>query len=710
MKIILVGSPNSGKTTLFNWLTGSKYRAVNYPGSTVEIATGNLKNSSFVATDRASGKSVTDEEIVVMDTPGIYSLSPKSYDEQITFDVIKKNDKDALFAIVVDGTQLIRHLLLVKQAESLGLNFVVILTMRDLVKASSFDIDIKLTSSVLGKKVYFINGNNSDGIFQSVQGETSLVEGLIENLKTISNKNSEGAETNKKFDHFITNWNDSKRTHAQVEIKELLSRIILKRGGDSFSESQSTNKTVSQNKSKTNHTSNKTLKIDSLFLHPLFGPIFFLIIMTALFSSIFWLAKPAMELVSASFALFGNWVKAVTPGSIGNFLAEGVIGGVGAVFVFVPQIFILFLGVGFLEGSGYLARAAALIDRPLHFLGMSGRSFVPILSGFACAVPAMMASRNLNSKRDRWITNFIIPLLTCSARLPVFALLLSIIFFEKPTWQAGLALAVIYFLSFIIGAIAAGFLNKVLKKEASSIFMMELPVYRMPRPKVLVVQALHRTRSYVRRAGFVIFALSVMIWVGIHFPQQPEGTPENIQIEKSYLGTFGKTIEPIFVPMGVDWRVGIGLLTAFTAREVFVSNIAILFSATETAPDVKNEGSSAAAPVGASAASLSVAAPSAAAASATDPAKADEGKSAEDKKADNLLKALSEAKKSDGQPLFTFASMIGLIAFFMIALQCISTVAISARENDSWKFAATQLVTFNVVAYIVAVVLYQTLK
>jgi ferrous iron transport protein B len=266
-----------------------------------------------------------------------------------------------------------------------------------------------------------------------------------------------------------------------------------------------------------------------------------------------------------------------------------------------------------------------------------------------------MATRNISSKRDRWITNFIIPLMQCSARLPVFALLLSFLYKDAPAWKPGFALALIYISSIFIGALAAAILNKILAKHKSTFFMMELPLYRRPQIKVLLKQTWDRTMAYVRRAGPAIFAFAVIVWIGTTFPNYKAEGPEKLQ--SSYMGQVGHMIEPVFKPMGVDWRVGVGLMSAFAAREVFVSSMAILFNVT-------GDG---------------------------------------DEQTKGLLKAMEEAKFSDGTPIFTLGSVLGLIVFFMIALQCMSTVAMSAKENGSWKFPILQLVTFNLVAYVLAV-------
>ena len=337
-----------------------------------------------------------------------------------------------------------------------------------------------------------------------------------------------------------------------------------------------------------------------------------------------------------------------------DFLGHGIFASLGSVLVFIPQIFILFFVIGFLESSGYLARAASLIDRPFSKLGLSGRSFVPILSGFACAVPAIMATRNISSTRDRLLTTFVIPLMTCSARLPVYSLLLSFLLQDQSAGLKGLWLAALYLGSLGIGAMAAAILNKTIAKIKPGFFLMELPLYRWPKFSVLLRQALSRTRGYALKAGPVILVFAVLIWFGTTFPNS-NATSAQEKLQTSYMAVAGHHLEPVLRPLGVDWRVGVGMLAAFAAREVFVSSLALMMNVSDS------EGTQA-----------------------------------------GLLGAMKTAKMPDGTLVFTTASVLGLIGFFMIALQCMSTVSIVWRETGSLKFALAQLIGFNIMAYVVA--------
>ncbi len=616
----LVGAPNSGKTTLYNWLTGSKFKTVNYPGATVEYSVGQVASHWH-----AEGQMV--------DTPGVYSLHPKSADEVVTLKVLYSNPKVGRVhgvIVVVDGTQLGRHLLLAEQIKETGFPMVLAVTMSDILRKENIEIDMNYLSERFGCKVVAVDGLLGAGI-----------QKLVETCDRLS------------LDHCGNKpdiWNLDLQEKKQSEIEKVAKRALKNDPGLI---------------SKMRNVSLTTRKIDAVLMHPIFGLIAFVLIMTLLFSSIFWMAKPFMEAIDHSFSFFAEQVVVLLGENIlSNFLGHGLITGAGAVLVFVPQIFILFLGISVLESSGYLARAATIIDKPFSKLGMSGRSFVPVLSGFACAVPAIIASRNIPSARDRWITNFIIPLMTCSARLPVYALLLAFLFKNESAWKPGLVLALIYIVSVVIGALAAGLLNKILPKKEFSFFMMELPLYRRPRVPVILRQALTRTYSYIKRAGPVILVLSVLVWGASNFPNYEIKDPAQ-KLEQSYLGQVGHVLEPIFRPMGSDWRVGIGLISAFTAREVFVSSLAIVFNVTDNNEETQQN---------------------------------------------SLLENMRTATFSEGGKVFTGASIMALILFFMIALQCMSTVAISIKENNSMKYAISQLVVFNVVAYVLAVGLFQILK
>jgi ferrous iron transport protein B len=617
--LALVGSPNSGKTTLFNWLTGSSARTVNYAGSTVDCF-------------RGRSLDVYGPSLHVLDTPGIYSLQPHGRDEEVTLQALTQLDDVKAVVLVIDGTQLNRQLYLVRQMQELQLPMVIALTMMDLVKQAGRELDVQKLSSLIGAPVLMVDGKLGGGVKELLAAAREMV------LKNPQRK-AVSADLQ---------W-DAERIEREVGVSEGWTLQVVR-------------------KSPQLESLERLRAWDKLLLHPWWGILAFIVIMSALFSSIFWVAAPAMDLVDAIFGwVIEQTIRVAGNGLLGDFLANGIIAGVGSVLVFVPQIFILFFGLILLEDSGYLARAATIADRPLHKLGLSGRAFVPLLSGFACAVPAVMATRNIRSPRERWMTVFILPFMTCSARLPVYALLLTFLFGMSEAWKAGLVLTGLYIGGALIGAVGALILNQILKPAHDAHFLMELPFYRRPQLRLALRQAWRRTANYVKKAGPTIFTFVLILWIGTHVPHY-EGAAPAQQLQDSVVGKVGQVIEPAFTPMGLDWRAGVGIVSAFVAREVFVSSMAVIFSLAE-------EG----------------------------------GKSLQA----GLLERMRAATFGDvvgGQPVFTTSSVAGLIVFFMIALQCLSTTGVTWREMNSWKFAIVQLVSLNVAAYLAAVVTVQGMR
>jgi ferrous iron transport protein B len=631
--VALVGSPNSGKTTLFNWLTGSRFKTVNYPGSTVDHSVG--------STHERYG-----EQLTVMDTPGTYSLDPKSPDEEVTMKAIfehKRFGAARLVIAIADATLLSRHLFVTRQLLDAGFQVILAVTMSDLLTERGEQLDTAALSKELGIPVVLIDGRLGGGVQELVE---VIRLGLVHPRPTTKAIRPVA-------------WLEERVETTLRETADLAARVV-------HPIAKVANLTAAQARlMKTSTARERTRKIDSVLLHPVFGLLIFLGMMTALFSSIFWLAKPIMDAVDKSMSFFADHLLRLAPENLlVQFLSGGVLASASAVLVFVPQIFILFVGIILLEDSGYLARSATLIDKPLSMLGLGGRSFVPLLSGYACAVPAMMAARTINSKRERWLTLFILPLMSCSARLPVYALLLTFLFHGDAAWKAGVMLTGIYVGSLLMGGIAALIAGRFLKITDKSFFMLELPVYRRPQTSLVLRQAFSRTKSYILRAGPAIFAFALIVWVATTFPHYDlENKTE--RLNQSYAAQAGHLIEPVFRPMGGDWRTGVGLMSAFAAREVFVSSLAVLFQVTDQDEDSMQE---------------------------------------------TLLSKMHDAKAPDGGALFTVSSVIGLILFFMIALQCLSTVTVAVRESGRWRFALTQLILYNVIAYILAVSVVQGLR
>lgn len=615
----LVGSPNSGKTTLYNWLTGSKSKTVNYPGSTVEYGLGTLRPQ---LSSRIGGEAVR-----IVDTPGIYSLIPQSDDEQVTHDVLFDDNHrveqiDGV-VVVLDATQLSRHLIIARQIMESGYRTVFVLTMRDLIEKEGSEIDLARLKNELNSEIVLF-----DGI---------LGRGLDELLQALA------APAPEERPVACPDWTLEQQTELIKWAQAVNGQAILKR-----------------NEKKSAH--HFTHQMDRWLMHPVLGFVIFFAIMTLLFAGIYWLAAPVMDLIDG---LFGDAIGLATdniPGLVGEFLGNGLIAAIGGVVIFVPQIFILFLGIGILESTGYLARVGALIDKPLSLVGLGGRSFVPLLSGFACAIPAIMATRNITSRKERIIAQSIIPFMTCSARLPVYALLIAFLFKDENPFMAGFVMALLYFGAILVGAIAANVIAVFVEDRSQSRLIMELPLYRRPRFLFILTQSLSKSKSFLMRAGPIIFGLALVLWFATNFPRveyQDGHAAEATEIaQHSYAAQVGHAMEPVFRPMGVDWRVGFGLISAFAAREVFVSAMALTFNIADEDEDAQTTG---------------------------------------------LLAAMEKATFPDGTPIFTTASVVGILIFFMIALQCTSTVGILKKEMGSWKPALLQLFFSNLVAYCLAV-------
>mgnify|MGYP001420168099 CR=1 FL=1 len=614
--IPIVGAPNAGKSTLFNWLTGSRQKTVNYPGSTVEFQKGPALKQY-------------ESSYTFIDTPGIYSLFPKSQDEKVTHNILFSEPHGGKIVFVMDATQIHRHLYVLRQLRESGFEVIVALTMMDLVKKSSIKLNLKLLEDELKCKFVPINGRLGGGIKELM---AALKEAKLSDSITEPDP-----------------WDESKQLQVREDIQSLMDKVML------YSDSQNF----------TSQALNFSFLLDRFFLNTYTGTLSFLAIMFFLFASIFWFAAPFMDFVDNGFADMATWAATnIQQPLLADFISNGIIASLGAFLVFAPQIFILFLIIGLLEDSGYLARAASLSDKLLSKAGLNGKAFVPLLSGFACAVPAMMATRNMESRKEKFLTLLILPIMTCSARLPVYALLIGFLFWDK-MFLAGIVLAMTYFAAIFgglfISFIASHFFHK---QNSRSNFILELPLYRVPMWKNILRSSYSKMLSYIKKAGPIIFGLSLVLWLLSTFPNyQIENGQERFQA--SYMAQIGHSIEPIFEPMGADWRVGTALISAFAAREVFVGTLATLFNITEEVEEAQSA---------------------------------------------SLLEKMNLATNAQGDPLFTWPSIIALMVFFTFALQCISTTAVAAKESGSWKFALGQTFALNVLAYILAVITYQVLN
>lgn len=654
--ITLVGQPNSGKTTLFNYLSGKNYKTVNYPGSTVEYSISKILGKFSINAN-------------ILDSPGIISLIPSSPDEKISVDSLfshPKFGKPEIVIVTVDSSQLSRHLYLVKQLIDANFNVIVVLTMLDILRKKNLDIsEIKL-SEILGCKVIKIDSRSGKGIKDLLLS--------IKNSISVTNINEE------LFPEMNIHNQKEKLLESYRHIEEIEKEVLFykepENGNNHFDINEANKKLIVLNSIRLpNKPDNLTLKIDKFTLHKFWGIIIFFLVMSVTFTSIFWLASPLMNLINDMFSLLSSGSEVLFGDTLfGNLISNGLLNGLGSVLVFLPQILILFLILGLLEDSGYLARGAMLADKPLSMIGLNGKSFVPMLSGFACAIPAIMATRTISNKRERFLTIFIIPLMSCSARIPVYVLLVAFLIPQDKPWIGGIALSAIYifsiFSSLIIASVVNKFQEKIIKESDNSSFILELPAYRKPKLSDVLNNTFKNATQYIKKAGPVIIYLSVFLWILTYFPNTNPQVNESGKSEKeiselknserimtSYASSLGKIIEPVMKPLGLDWRVGVSLIATFAAREVFVSSLALIFKITDEGDNIQT----------------------------------------------SILKAMKDAQiENTGEKLFTTATTTGLIIFFVFAMQCLSTVAISKKETGSWRIPVLQILVFSSIAYILS--------
>ena len=700
LRVALVGNPNTGKSTLFNVLTGLNQKIGNFPGVTVDKKTG--------FTTLPDGRKAE-----IVDLPGTYSLYPKSQDESIVFSVLADEAnplKPDLVVVILDATNLKRNLLLYTQVADLKIPVIIALNMIDLAHRSGIVINIDLLAKKLGVPVVPISARKIEGIQQlkeaiSYANQVALQEDSIdvesiapeliakikqeihvenpyfalqlahqhETLKFLSAQESDTIENIEKEFAFHSQKAQGKETIARYSfINELLYDTVKK-------------PEAAQDESTSN-------RIDKILTHKVFGFILFFAILMFMFQAIFsWSAYP-MELIANLFVWVQDKLHQTLPaGPLTNLLVDGVIAGLSGVMVFIPQIAILFAFISILEDTGYMSRVTFMMDKLMRKVGLNGKSVVPLIGGFACAVPSIMSTRTIENWKDRMITIMVTPLVTCSARLPVYTLLIALVVPNRNVWwvfnMQGLALTGMYIFSLISAVVVAFVFKLVLKGRERGYFIMELPVYRMPRWKNVAYSMYERAKTFVLQAGKVIIAVSVILWVlasygpGNRFEKidqkykqlqyiktmQPDSLNRVIaseKLENSYAGVLGHVIEPVIRPLGFDWKIGIALVTSFAAREVFVGTMATIYSV---------NGST--------------------------------------EKMESVQQKMHDAKNpKTGQPVFTVAVAFALMMFYAFAMQCASTVAVVYRETKNWRWPAVQFAYMGVLAYIASFVAYHVLK
>ena len=596
LRVALIGNPNCGKSTLFNALTGRRQPVANYPGVTVE---------------RVEGSYVKDgSRVTVLDLPGTYSLSADSPDETIAIDVVHGRARGIapvdVVAVVLDAENLERHLFLATQVLELGLPTVVVLNRSDRLAAAGMSIDIFELIHALGAVVVPAVATTGEGIERlrhAIARASSLPKSTIKELRAAD---------------------DDSHASRYRWIASVMERTVKR--------APRTKSSISD-------------RVDRVLLHSVWGPVIFLAVMAVAFQALFTVAKPLADAMQAILDAGAGGLRYVLPaGQLQSLLVNGVIGGVGSVLVFVPQIAILFLFIGILEDSGYLARAAFVMDRFMRPLGLQGKSVIPLLSGYACAVPAILATRTIQHTRERLATTMVVPLMSCSARLPVYALLIAA--FVPATAVGGfftlqgVALLSMYLLGTAAALGSAMLFRRTILRSATRALIIELPPYVVPSAKVLVRTVWQRVAVFLKRAGTVIFAISVLLWALESYPRASSTAAPDAQLSQSALGRIGHAVEPAVQPLGLDWKIGVAMVSSFAAREVFVSTMATMYG-------VDHGG--------------------------------DES---------TALAGRLRTAKTGGRASYTRAAAFGLLAFYVFALMCTSTIAVTIRETGGgWRGA-----------------------
>jgi ferrous iron transport protein B len=694
INVALIGNPNTGKTSVFNSLTGLNQKVGNYPGITVEKKEGVCKLPRGVKAH-------------IIDLPGTYSLNASSLDENVVIELLlNKNDKDFpdVAVVVSDVENLKRNLLLFTQIKDLEIPTILVINMSDRMRYKGISLDIPYLEAELKTKIAVISTRKNEGI--------DHLKNLISNYKELSiTPCLHASEIDKDYFDSLrkafpnqllyklwlvitqdVNFGKTDRNEIdavadfKIKTKADLKRLQQK---ETVKRYQFINNTLKKGQTIDLSTAKDIrIKLDRILTHKIWGYAIFLVILLTIFQAIYdWSAIP-MDFIDSSFASLSEWTKNSLPeGALTSLLAEGIIPGLGGIVIFIPQIAFLFLFISVLEESGYMSRVVFLMDRGMRRFGLSGKSVVPLISGTACAIPAIMATRNIESWKERLITILVTPFTTCSARLPVYLIIISLVIPEGRILGLGyqaLTLMLLYLIGFGAALISAMILNKVLKIKSKSFFVVEMPNYKLPLIKNVALTVVEKTKSFVFGAGKIILAISIVLWfLASYGPGEEFNNAEQIVTEKfasedlteeelqneiasqkleySFIGLTGRAIEPAIRPLGYDWKIGIAIVSSFAAREVFVGTLATIYSVgSDEEETIKN-------------------------------------------------RMAGEVNPILGGPLFNFASGISLLLFYAFAMQCMSTLAIVKRETNSWKWPVLQLVLMSAFAYVVAFIAYQIL-
>jgi ferrous iron transport protein B len=641
-KIAITGNPNTGKSSIFNQLTGLRQKVGNFPGVTVEKKTGTFQPNEGT-------------EVTVIDLPGTYSIFPQSDDERVVFDFVSKQLSDQemdLFVYVADELYLERNLLLFTQLYDLGLPMVLVLTMKDIAEEREVSTDtILLSKELCGVPVLEVNGRTGEGLEQ-------LHRFILEPPKFSQGKKF-GLFKPIELDHDQeAQLKDT--TERYGEIQRLLSRV---------------QKPIEQKSELLSR------KIDRIAVHPVWGYAIFLSILFLIFQVIYHIASYPMDWIDTGFLQISLWLQEnMPPGVFTDLIAEGVVPGIGGVLVFIPQIALLFFFLSLLEESGYMSRVVFIMDKLVRPFGLNGKSVVPLMSSVACAIPGIMSARGISSWKDRIITIMVAPLMSCSARIPVYTLLIALVIPDQPFLGIfnlkGIVLLGLYVLGLVSALLVAGVMKFFIRSKDTSFLIMEMPEYKVPVWRYVFIHLWEKVRIFVFDAGKVILAISIILWaLASYGPSVSAGNEGNSSetsgflhkvehIEDSYIGKLGHGIEPVIKPLGYDWKIGIALITSFAAREVFVGSMATIYSVGE---DFEED--------------------------------------------DTLINRLREEKNPEtGLPQYNLASGVSLLLFYVYAMQCMATFAVVKRETHSWKWPIIQLVYMGILAYLAAFIAYQFLS
>ncbi|MDA9773208.1 ferrous iron transport protein B [Flavobacteriaceae bacterium] len=700
INVALIGNPNTGKTSLFNELTGLNQKVGNYPGVTVDKKEGSSKLQGNL-------------KAIITDLPGTYSINPTSLDETIVLKTLlnSKSDKTPdVIVVVADIENLKRNLLLFSQIKDLEIPTVLAINMADQMKRKGITVDIKLLEKELGNEVVLISVRKA-----TAKGVEEVKKAIVKTYN--SAKAFPLCNVNNRIDPAY--FDRLKEINPKYSIYELWLMITQNSFPDKISEEEKqallTFKNDSKNLKKYQHketiyryqkineilkktylvdrskASDLRAKLDKVFTHKIFGYVLFFTVLLVIFQSIFDWASLPMDLIDTAFANLSSYVNKNMPvGVLNSLISEGIIPGIGGIIIFIPQIAILFLFISLLEETGYMSRVVFLMDKIMRRFGMSGKSVIPLISGTACAIPAVMATRNISGWKERLITILVTPFTTCSARLPVYAIIIALIIPDKKIFGflnlQGLTLLSLYVLGFATAIIAAVILHKTLKVKSTSFFVVEMPDYKLPSLKNVFFDVVEKTKAFIFGAGKIILSISVVLWfLASNGPQSYADVEKNItektanqeisevklnqmiassKLENSYIGIMGKSIEPAIKPLGYDWKIGIALISSFAAREVFVGTLATIYSVESDGDDITTI----------------------------------------------KQRMASEINPETGTKRFNFPVGMSLLVFYAFAMQCMATLAIVKRETKSWKWPLIQFFGMGVLAYLCSFIVFQILS